>query len=113
MNYYEYMKKACDEIIVQADNGLFYLEPAWRTILDSLELEPAKMTDFKLGWEAVKEYAELQVKKLNTIRDSRPIVSDWLADVITASVEPAVTEEETDYLKVLTEYLRTKRETAQ
>ena len=38
--YYEFMKKACDEAIAQAENGLYYVEPAFRVILDSEGLTP-------------------------------------------------------------------------
>lgn len=108
MNYYEFMKKACDEVVVQAENGLYYLEPAWRVILDSAGLDCDLVKDVTLRQDQLKEYLELQVIKLNTINDKKPAVIDWLHQTVTAVVEPAMLEEETEYVKNLTEYLQTK-----
>ena len=111
MTYYEFYKKAADEVIIQAENGLYYLEPSYRTILESQNILPDGVSDVKLSWNSVKEWLELEVKRRNTMDDQLPVVSKWLYNIITSTVEPAVLEEETDYVKAVTEYLQSKKET--
>lgn len=113
MKYYEYMQKVCENVIGVADNGIYYLEPAFRVMLDSVGLTPDVVDDYELNWDGVKEYLELQVNKLNVLEDKKPAVINWLHQIITAQIEPAMLEEETDYIKNLTEYLNAKKETQQ
>ena len=111
MSYYTYMQKVVDEVIVQADNGLYYLEPSWRVLLYSADLTPDKVNDTELNWDGVKEYLELHVKKLNTIQDKIPAIVDWVYETITTVVEPAMLEEETTLIKTITEYMQEKNKT--
>jgi len=110
MLYSEFINKAINETIVEADNGMFYLEPMWRTILDSNELLFDKISDFEVGPAEVYEVLQLEVKKRNTINSKKPAVIDWLYELIMSQVEPAMLEQETDYLKNLTEYLKANKE---
>ena len=113
MSYYTYMKKAADEVLVQAENGLWYLEPSFRVILDSAELEPDKVKDYEITYAAIKEYMELEVTKRNTIADKKPAVIDWLYETMTSVVEPAMLEEETELFKNMTEYMKAKQDQAE
>jgi len=112
MTYYEFFQKAAEEVLVQAENGLWYLEPSYRTILESADITPDKVKEVKLSWASVLDWMSLEVKKRNTIEDKMPVVVEWLHNLITATVEPAMLEEETEYLKNLTEYLNAKKETS-
>ena len=110
MLYIEYINKAMDETIVEADNGLFYLEPLWRNILDNSNLNLDVISDAKVDWDEVFNVLKLEVEKRNTVNSLKPYVLRWVHDIITASVEPAIMQEETDYLKNLTEYLKANKE---
>lgn len=108
MLYYEFMRKAVSLAVVEADNGKYYLEPAFRVILSEEGLDPADVTDYEISWAGVKEYLELHVKKMNAISDKTPAVVDWLYETITMQIEPAMLEEENEAVKNLIEYMRLK-----
>ena len=108
MLYQDYIIKAEELTIEQADNGLWYLEPMWRSILHDNELHFNDISDFDVAPEEVLEVLRLEVEKRNTINSKRPAVIDWLYETITSQVEPAMLEEETEYLKNLTEYMKAK-----
>lgn len=106
MFYYEFMQKAVSLAVEEADNGKYYLEPAFRVILNSEGLDPADIKDYEIDWGGVKEYLELYVKKMNTTSDKAPAVMDWIHQIITTTVEPAIFQEETDYIKQVTEFMK-------
>ena len=110
MLYAEFINKAVDLTVEQADNGLFYVDPLWKNILYDNQLNIEEITDRKEAWSDVLEVLKLEVEKRNTQNSVKPYVLDWVYEIITAKVEPAVTQEETEYLKALTEYLKTKNE---
>lgn len=110
MLYTEFINKAINETIVEADNGLFYLEPLWRNILQDNELKIEDVSDAEVEWSGIFDVLKLEVEKRNTINSLKPYVLSWVHDIITASVEPAILQEETDYLKNLTEYLKANKE---
>ena len=106
MLYTEFVNKAMDLTIEQADNGLFYLEPLWRNILDDNKLYFTDVSDFEAEPDIVKDALQLEVKKRNTINSNKPAVIDWLYELITAKIEPAMLAEETDYIKQVTEFMK-------
>jgi len=110
MLYSEFMYKAKEETIVQADNGLWYLEPDWHLMLSTIKLNTEDITDFYVGWLEVESILKLEVEKRNTVDSIKPYVLNWIHDIITASIEPTIMQEETDYIKNLTEYLKTKKD---
>ena len=110
MLYTDFIYKAMDLTIEQADNGLFYLEPLWRNILYDNQMDVVNISDADADWGGVLDVLNLEVTKRNTINSKKPDVLNWLYDLITAQVEPAMLEEETDYIKNLIEYLKTKND---
>ena len=106
----EYVLKSMDATIEQADNGLYYLNPMWRFILEDNKLDWSEISDNAIDDEDVEDILKLEVEKRNTVNSLKPYVLNWVYDVITSSVEPAMLQEETDYLKNLTEYLRANKE---
>lgn len=110
MLYSEYINKAIDATIVEADNGSFYLEPLWQTILIDNRLNIKEISDRKLSIQDLRDILSLEVEKRNVIHSKKNQVINWLFELITAQVEPAMLAEETDYLKNLTEYLKTNHE---
>lgn len=110
MLYSEFMLKAKEETVAQADNGLWYLEPDWKLMLSLIKLDVKQISDFKVSLEDVDSILRLEVEKRNKENSLEPYIHNWFHDIITASVEPAIMQEETDYIKNLTEYLKTNKE---
>lgn len=112
MLYSAFMLKAKEEVLSQAHNGKWYLEPEWRDILyHSMNVNPAKLSgSYSPSWEAIEDVLKLEVERRNLLEDHTSEVVDWLYDVITTAVEPAMLEEETKYIKNLTEYLKATNE---
>lgn len=108
MLYEKYILKAQELTIDKLDNGVWYLEPRWketliRNNLDGLE----EIDDYWIDdWKDVEDVLKLEVVRRNA-RDSKTNeVMNWLYDVISTTVEPAMLQEETDYIKNLVEYLK-------
>lgn len=111
MLYGEFITKAMDATIVEADNGVFYLEPTWSIILLENNLDPKDISDYETDWPALNNVLKLEVEKRNAINSKKNFVIDWLYELITSQVEPTILEEETNYIKNLTEYLKANKET--
>ena len=103
MLYAEFIQRAMDETIVQADNGLWYLEPMWDSILTDCKLE---CTERRISNERLQDILKLEVEKRNTIESKKPFVLEWFYNVITSEVQPAMLAEETDYVKAVTEFMK-------
>lgn len=110
MLYASFLSKAIEVTIETADNGLCYLEPTWRNILKDNQLMIEDISDEDAEWSNVEDVLKLEVEKRNTVNSLKPYVMNWIHDIITASVEPAILQEETEYLKNLTEYLKANKD---
>ena len=106
----DFIIKAENLTIEQADNGLYYLNPMWRSVLEDNQLDILDISDSGADEDEIEDVLKLEVEKRNTVNSLKPYVLNWIHDVITASVEPAILQEETDYLKNLTEYLKANKE---
>lgn len=105
MLYAEYILKAKELTINTLDNGTWYLEPEWMDILYRNDLgDIENLTDSHLtGWRDLKDILKLEVERRNA-RDSRvKEVTDWIYNIITTTVDPAMLGEETEYLKYIIE----------
>ena len=112
MTYSTFIYKAKELTISQLDNEVWYLEPEWQDILYRAGLgELDNLEDSYLdGWYTVEDILKLEVDRRNAENDKKKDVIDWLYDLITAAVEPTIMQEETEYIKNLTEYLKTKNQ---
>lgn len=110
MLYSEFINKAKDLTIEQADNGLFYLEPMWRNILFENKMSLKAISNAKTDWNDIASVLKLEVEKRNTINSKKPIVIDWLFELITAQIEPAMLQEETDFIKAVTDFTKANHE---
>lgn len=110
MLYSEFINKAEELTIEQAENGLFYLEPMWRNILFENKLNLKSITNAKTDWNDIASILKLEVEKRNTINSKKPDIIDWLYELIMAQVEPAILSEETNYIKAVTDYIKTSHE---
>lgn len=110
MLHTEFIIKACNVCIEQADNGLYYLNPMWRFILQDNQLNTFDISDKDIDDDEIEDVLKLEVEKRNTENSLKPYIVEWIHNIITASVEPTILQEETDYLKNLTEYLKANKE---
>lgn len=106
MLYTEFINKAIDLTIVEADNGLFYLEPLWRNILFDNKMNIKTISDVKVDWNWIFDVLKLEVEKRNTINSKKPAVINWIYDIISAQVEPAMLAEETDYIEQVINFMK-------
>ena len=112
MLYSDYILKAKNETIQQLDNGTWYLEPEWQDILyraglgDLEDLEDSYLS----GWYDVEDILKLEVERRNQRDSKQKEVVDWFYNLITATVEPAMLTEETDYVKQVIEFMKTNHE---
>ena len=109
MLHSEFITKAVKATIEQADNGLSYLEPMWKSLLIDNGLNVSEISDVETSWSDIQDILKLEVEKRNTINTLEPYVLNWIHDIITSTVEPAVLQEETDYLKNYIEYMKANK----
>ena len=112
MLYTEFISKAKELVVVQnEDNGMWYLEPEWRIVLNTTGINPIKCTDFKADWFMVEDNLKLEVERRNLANETKKQnIIDWLYETLTAAVEPAIMQEETDYIKQVVEFMKTNHE---
>ena len=106
----QFVLKAEELVIDKADNGLSYLEPMWQQILNDNEMKVSDISDATVELKDLFDIFKLEVEKRNTINSKKPYVLDWLYDVITAEVDPAMLAEETEYLKNFIDYKKVTQE---
>ena len=106
----DFIIKAENLTIEQADNGLYYLNPMWKSVLEDNQLDMLDISDSGADEDEIEDILKLEVQKRNTENSLTPYILGWMHEIITASVEPAIMQEETDYLKNLTEYLKANKE---
>lgn len=106
MLYGDYILKAKELTIQQLDNGVWYLDPEWRMTLHANKLYFNDISDYETSPEEVEDVLKLEVARRNAQDDRTKEVMDWLYDLITATVEPAMLQEETDYIKQVTEFMK-------
>ena len=110
MLYSEYIIKAAEITIEEADNGLCYLQPMWKSYLLDNEMGIDEISDLEVSWTDILNTLKLEVEKRNTVNSLQPYIHTWLHDIITATVEPAITQAENDFIKNLTDYLKANKE---
>lgn len=111
MTYSEFIYKAKDLTIAQADNGMWYLEPEWQDLISrNITCELDDLYDSYLsGWYDVEDILKLEVEKRNTINSKLNAVTDWMFDLITSTMDPAMLKEETEYMQHVVEFMKEKK----
>jgi hypothetical protein len=102
----EFLSKAAGICIGKSEvSELFFVEPLWETYVKT------ELGDYPedLTHEETLEILELTVKKLNAMSDRSHVLINWLYDVLTAKVEPAMVEEENELMKNIVEYMKLNR----
>ena len=108
--YTEFVSKAIELNVVKADNDLYYLEPLWKDILSKNQLYYKNVGDVRVDSNLIEDVLKLEVEKRNTINSKLPAVMNWLYELITAQIEPAMLEEEAQYIKQVTEFMKANHE---
>ncbi len=112
MFYSKFIFEAMQKTIHQLDNETWYVEPEWKDIicrdiesnLDSLE--DSYLTD----WWDVENILRLEAEKRNATDSKKKEVINWVYDLITTTVDPAMLEEENDYIKNVIEFMKVNHE---
>ena len=110
MLYTEFVSKAIDLTVIKADNDLYYLEPLWKDILSKNQLYYKNVSDVRVDSNLIEDVLKLEVERRNTINSKLPAVMNWLYELITAQIEPAMLEEEAQYIKQVTEFMKANHE---
>ena len=112
MLYSEFIVKAEKETIHQLENGVWYLEPEWIDLISRyVESDLTSLTDSYLdSWYDVEDILKLEVERRNAQDSRKTEVINWIYDTITATVEPAILQEETDYIKQVVEFMKANHE---
>lgn len=108
MWYPDFIRIAKENTISQADNGKWYLEPEWRSIItdDNKQSIQFEGESNPRTIDQIEDSLKLEVERRNTSQDLSPMIMSWLYDVITTTVEPAVMKEETDYIKNVIDFMK-------
>lgn len=106
MLYSEYMDKVKDIALLTNENtGLTYIRPDYEYILDGEEFSLDDVTDFEnVSKLVVHNQLLLERDMRNAQTDKTAIVMQWLYDVITTVVEPAIVDEQNQLIKDMLEY---------
>lgn len=113
MLYSEFILKAKDLTIEQHDNGIWYLNPEWQDVIcRNITSDLDSLTDSYLtGWYDVEDILKLEVEKRNTESDNKRYVIDWIFETIATVIEPEILNEQTDYVKAVTEFIKANHDT--
>ena len=107
MTYFEAMEAAIElTVVTDSISGMSYLEPNYRLLLKESGIS---LPDDKDGSE-LYELLHLEVEKRNAKLNRLQPVLDWLYDVMTTTVDPAVTQEENELIKNVMDYMKLNSE---
>lgn len=108
MLYSQFMHEAMKLVIIADDeaSGYSYLNPHYRIQLQDAGLNPENVSDRQIDWNDVAEVLKLEVERRNKVTDKGRFVIDWIFDIITLAVDPAMTSEENDLMKNLMDYMK-------
>ena len=110
MLYYEYMDKVKEIALITSEkNGLTYIRPDYEYLLETSGLSLDDITDFEqVSGTVVYRQLLLERDMRNAQRDLSPVVMQWLYDVISTVVEPAIMEQQNQLIKDMLEYRKEK-----
>lgn len=109
MNYFEIVNKAIELTIeTVTETNQSYLEPRYKEILREADVHLPDLPD-----EELYEILKLEVEKRNAINDRLYPVVDWLYKILTTTIEPELTADETELMKDVLAYLDEKKKQKQ
>ena len=101
----DFVKKASKLTVIKATNGEYYLDPLWFITLKEHKLDTEDISNFDVSMDSLFEILKLEVVKQNTIHSKQKMVTDWLYDLATAQIDPAITQEENEFIKQATNFM--------
>lgn len=106
MLYSEYMDEVKKIALLTDENtGLTYIRPDYEYVLSVNELKLEDVTDFKKATEfTVHRQLLLERDMRNAQRDKTNAVMQWMYDIISTVIEPAIVEEQNKLIKDMLEY---------
>lgn len=106
MLYSEYMDKVKEIALLTNENtGLTYIRPDYEYILTVSKLKLADVSDFEhVNMDIVHRQLLLERDMRNAQRDKTPVVMQWLYDVISTVVEPALIDEQNKLIQDMLAY---------
>lgn len=112
MLYQEFMNKATDLVVTtDEDTGISFLEPDYYAIMIFENMDPEHdISDVPVSWQQFAERMKLEAERRNAIDDRTKFVMDWLFQLLTAGVEPAMMQEETELIKNVMSYMNLNQE---
>ena len=110
MLYYEYMDKVKElALVTNEKNGLTYIRPDYEYLLETSGLSLDDVTDFeKASGTVVYRQLLLERDMRNAQNNISPVVMQWLYDVISTVVEPAIVEQQNQLIKDMLAYQKEK-----
>lgn len=112
MLYGELIHEAMKLVIVHDDeaSGHFFLDPNYRALMTDANLLPESVTDRKVDWDWISEVLRLEVERRSKMTDKTRFLVDWVFEILTSTVEPAVMQEENEMIKNIIEYIKHSHE---
>ena len=107
MNYYDIINQAIGLVIVDAGNGLCYLEPRYK---EALRIAGLDQYEDVISKEDLYEAIKLEVERRNTCGNKMNVIAAWIADTIDKVIDPAITKEENELMKNMMAYLERDKE---
>lgn len=106
MLYQEYIDKVKELALVTDErNGVTYVRPDYEYLIAASDLKLEDVTDFEdVSKSVVYRQLLLERDMRNTQNDNTPIVMQWIYDVISNVIEPAIVEEQNKLIKDMLEY---------
>ena len=108
MLYTEYMRKAKTIALDYCENGLCYLRPDFRRVLSDAGMDETVISDWTVPMDAIEDELKLEAERRNLASDKTRQVMDWLYELLTTSITPKITQEESDLVNNIVEYMNTK-----
>lgn len=106
MLYSEYMDKVkAIALLTNENTGLTYIRPDYEYILAASELKLEDVSDFKnVTHDVVHRQIILERDMRNAQHDKTAAVMQWIYDVISTVVEPAIVEEQNKLIQDMLAY---------
>ena len=112
MTYYDVVNQAIDLTVITDENsGVSYLEPRYRVVLHDNDIHlPGYSSYGDLKDQELWEILKLEVEKRNAQQNVMNALASWAFNVLTSTVDPALTNEENELMKNIVDYMQLNKE---
>lgn len=108
MIYETYIEKA-KKLVIQRDEdtGMYYLDPNWLHILYTSKLPIEDIYEPYINSKHdIEDVLKLEVERRNIRNNHTNKVVDWIYNIISTTIDPAILQEENEFLKNTMDYLQ-------